>query len=103
MLRYQCEYAKSYSGEAFGARMKCKQFVSRELRNRELKGGAVGPERRRHHDLDRRREYGERNLHLRDGFERVEDRNNEQGHHHLVEEVPPELLLEAPDKEVQGL
>ena len=38
MLRYQCEYAKSYSGEAYGARVECKQFVSRELRNCELKG-----------------------------------------------------------------
>ena len=38
MLRYQCEYAKSYSGLAYGARMECKQFVSRELRNCELKG-----------------------------------------------------------------
>ena len=38
MLRYQCEYTKSYSGEAYGARMECKQFVSRELRNCDLKG-----------------------------------------------------------------
>ena len=38
MLRYQCEYAKSYSGEAYGARVECKHFVSRELRNCELKG-----------------------------------------------------------------
>ena len=38
MLRYQCEYAKQYSGEAYGARMECKQFVSRELRNCELRG-----------------------------------------------------------------
>ena len=38
MLRYQKECAKSYSGEAYGARMECKQFVSPKLRNCELKG-----------------------------------------------------------------